>query len=127
MAALAMLYGAPLAAWWSVATEEMKTMSPRSQVRISGMTRRERWCGPTAWVPRRYSTSVGSVSATDRPRLAWPALLTRIEIGPSSPETRSTISASASGSATEAWTAMARRPSASISATVSAAAASSLR
>ena len=56
-----------------------------------------------AWVARTRVTSPGSVSATDRPRDAMPALFTRMSTKPKSARTASTMAASCAASSTDAW------------------------
>ena len=94
IAALAMLYGAEFAAMWEVATDEIITMSARplafACARSDGRARRLRWCGPNACVATTRIISSGSVSATVRPRLATPALATRIPMGPNASSTIAT-------------------------------------
>ena len=85
-------------------------MSPRAWLRMAGTTRFERACAAKAWVPITRATSSAVVSATARPRLAMPALFTRIDTGPSSASTWVTMASQASGSATEPATAIARTP-----------------
>ena len=131
IAALPMLYGAPLAPIDDVATDEIITMSPRpcwaARARRWGIATRDRWCGPNAWVVTTRIISSGSVSATARPRDAMPALHTRVSSPPRSDTTASTIAAHAAGSSTDASYARATPPAASIAATVSSAASRSRR
>ena len=61
IAALPMLYGRAVRAHGSVATLEMKTMSPRSRSFIVGSSSRHRWCGPMACAASTRCTSSGSV------------------------------------------------------------------
>jgi hypothetical protein len=72
------------------------------------------------------TTSAGSVSATDSPRLAIPALATRMSTGPKASAASTSASTSAC-SETDACTATARPPSPTIRATTSRAASSSRR
>ena len=87
-----------------------------------GITAWHRWWGPRAWVRTTRSSSAGSVSTTLPPRLASPALLTRMAMLPKASTTSSTRRRSSSRESTDPCTATARRPIASISATVSSAA-----
>ena len=102
-------------------------MSPRAARRMPGSTSRQAWCAPTAWVFSTRSSSAGSVSATDNPREAMPALHTNKSTGPRSAVICSTIARIASASSTDAAYARAIPPAASIAATVSAAASASRR
>ena len=82
-AALAMLYGAPLARMAASSVLEMAMMSPRGRSRIAGSSRwTSRWADSACVVTTRTS-SAGSVSATECPREAMPALSTSRSIGPS--------------------------------------------
>ena len=80
-AALAMLYGAPLARIAASSEEEMAMTSPRGRSRIAGQqpldepVRLKRVRGDTR------TSSAGSVSATECPREAMPALSTSRSIG----------------------------------------------
>ena len=53
----------------------------------TGRTSRARWCAARAWTARTRSSSAGSVSATERPRLAMPAACTRMSTAPKSAST----------------------------------------
>ena len=76
---------------------EIITMSPRGRVRIDGSAARQATWAPTAWVRSRRSTSSTSVSATDRPRLAIPALFTRMSTKPKSATADATIASTSAG------------------------------
>ena len=110
-----------------VAMLEIITMSPRGSLRMFGMTRLQRLCEPKAWVETTRISSLGSVSTTDKPRLAIPALLTRMLIGPKSLSMICTIASTRSYSATVARYMRALPPLATISSTVARAASSSRR
>src|ERR1035441_10454183 len=86
-AALAMLYGDPLAPGNRAATDEMKTTSPRGRPRMDGSSDLQRRNALWTWVRMSRSTSVRSVSTTERPRLATPALQIRMSTAPKSPST----------------------------------------
>jgi len=126
-AALAMLYGAPLARMLATSLLEIMITSPRGRARIAGSSRAVSRCAPSAWVPITRSTSAGSVSATVSPRLAMPALCTRMSTWPCRARTVSARVSMSSPSERDARTATAVPPPPSISATASAADAPSRR
>ena len=102
MAALAIEYGAPLAAKRRVATLEIITISPRPRVRICGINSWLRWNGPMTWTANNRSGSVGSVLTTLWPRLLMPALLTKISTAPKSWSTSAASLLASSRRSTEA-------------------------
>ena len=103
-------------------------MSPRSGWCAStGSTRRHRWCGPRACVPHdRVRSRLGRCRPRTAPRLAMPALLTRMSTGPKLGDDLVHHGLLVVGRRVDAGLqAIARRPSFSISVTVSAAASAS--
>ncbi len=110
-----------------VALLDTITMSPRGRSRMPGSTSLDSANEPNVWMRQTRSNSAGSVFTTEWPRLAMPALLTRMSMAPKSARAAATIASSSSQESTDAWYFSARRPSFSTSATVSAAACSSRR
>ena len=97
-----MAYGALLAGCSRAIDDEIMTMSPRVRVRIDGSTAWLRWWAPRAWVRTTRSSSSGSVSATLRPRLAMPALFTRMSTKPKSATAAATMARPSSRDPTSA-------------------------
>ena len=127
MAALPMLYGAPLPAMPFVATDEMNTTCPPPFLRISGMNARHSWCGPRACVSTRFHSSFSSVSTMLRPREALPPFTIAMSRPPWAAWISSIILRQSSGWSVDAWKIAALPPEATIAPIVSSAASLSRR